>query len=224
MTPLGTATRRVMAAVERARAATEPHADARAAAFAREVAAAGRAERDGRLRAAGAALKPAMTAAIVLGKEPTATASGRETVLWLRDSKAPRVLVLQGATGCGKTVAACWAIARYERGGRVRSASAVAALWRSDRWQADAEREVLVGCGLLVLDDVGAEHASRREWVAVAMRDLLELRQRENLRTILTTNLPSQQLTDAYADERVTSRLSEALWVIDPGRDLRRPR
>jgi DNA replication protein DnaC len=211
-----------MAAIDRARAATEPHADARAAAFAREEAAAARADRDGRLRAAGAALKPAMQAAIVLGKEPTATESGRRTALWLQDDRAPRTLVLQGATGCGKTVAACWALAQHRHGGRIRSASAVAMLWPSTRWQADAEREALIGCGVLVLDDVGAEHASRREWVAVAMRDILELRQREQLRTILTTNLPRRQLEQAYGDERVTSRLSEALWVTDPGRDLRR--
>ncbi|HMI94650.1 MAG TPA: hypothetical protein VK509_24920 [Polyangiales bacterium] len=131
---------------------------------------------------------------------------------WLGDPKSPRVLVLSG--GGGKTTAASCTAAAGPRG-RILSASILAQPWRSGLFSAERVREDLATCGLLVVDDIGAEHAQQRGWVSVALRDLLELRQAAELRTILTTNLSRAELERAYSDPRLTSRLARARWIAD---------
>lgn len=211
------------AAVERLRAAVEPGAAEREARFAEAEEAVRRAERARRLRDAGATLPEPMRAAIVAGRVPTRTHSGRAVVSWWSNPRET-LLVLGGRTGCGKTTAASWAIAQHDRGGRLRPASVIAQLWRSGSYSAERARDELSSCGLLVVDDVGAEHQQQREWTAVALRDLIEVRLGEGLRTVLTTNLARAELERAYNDPRLTSRLLRARWVVDTGDDLRSKR
>ncbi len=179
------------------------------------------AERALRIARSGIGLDPKSRAAIVSGAlDLEFGKSMRAVVRWLGREDVPSVLVLRGGTGAGKTVAAGWALAR--RGGYLRSVSQIVWTWQSNTVRAIEERERLAGCELLVIDDVGTEKKRDTEALVEALRDLLELRQREGARTLVTTNLSREAWLARYPDERVESRLSRAAWVTDSGIDHRR--
>jgi DNA replication protein DnaC len=165
-----------------------------------------------------AALEPHVRDALIDGKLGSDGLSLRAVRKWVSTPSAPRGIALQGGTGCGKTVACAFAIA--ELGGQIRSAAQVVRSFGSKAGHAVEDQELMLSCRLLLLDDLGAEHPRDREWMVVALRELLESRQ--SLRTLITTNLSRSALSQAYADERIASRLERVVWVVDPGPDRRR--
>lgn len=180
-----------------------------------------RVARDARLRASGVPLQGDRRAEVVRGTLDLGFGTSIKAVVrWLALHDRPSPLVLQGGTGSGKSVAAAWALASL--GGYCRSASQLAWTWQSNTVRAVDERDRLADCRLLVLDDIGTEHRRDCEWLSVALRDLFELRQRDELLTIITTNLSHQAWEQRYPDERIGSRLSRAAWVSDQGADRRR--
>lgn len=129
-------------------------------------------------------------------------------------------LVLSGGVGCGKTVAACWALGQYWTENRVFLRQPgdlpVDYRWRGgvfaplsdfvnrSLWD-DEDRDFrarVASTSTLVLDDVGVERGDG----AAALFSLLSSRSSEERRTILTTNLPPQAFSDRYG-ARVLSRL-----------------
>jgi DNA replication protein DnaC len=132
-------------------------------------------------------------------------------------------IVLRGNTGCGKTHLAI-AIARQiptepikMRGGwdvapgsvfttapelllKIRSA------FRDDAKQSEEQLiEYYSGCELLILDDLGSEKTS--EFAITTLYIILDRRIRENLKTIITTNLLQSEI-EATFGARIASRMS----------------
>jgi DNA replication protein DnaC len=164
------------------------------------------------------ALEPHIRDALIDGSLGGDGLSLRAVRKWVSTPSAPRGIALQGGTGCGKTVACAFAIAEF--GGQIRSAAQVVRSFGSKAAHAVEDQELMLSCRVLLLDDLGAEHARDREWMVVALRELLESRQ--SLRTLITTNLSRLALSHAYGDERIASRLERVVWVADPGPDRRR--
>ena len=127
-----------------------------------------------------------------------------ETVeTWLKGEL--KALVLLGGVGCGKSLAAAWAIAnnlvayevfRYRTGDlptdwRFRSAFFVQA--QDLAWPRDAFEDTLPvlkrakNCSLLVVDDCGTENGDGERGLDAVLRVRLD---GEGRRTILTSNLP----------------------------------
>lgn len=135
-------------------------------------------------------------------------------------------LLIAGPTGTGKT---------HQAYGAVRSLLAAGV---RQRWQAvtaadlhaslrprpghDPEQELqsLGRCPLLIWDDLGA--AKQSEWTEELTYRLINRRYTEILPTLITTNLPTDELRTAVGD-RVASRLAEMTdRVILTGADRRR--
>lgn len=171
------------------------------------------------LRRAGAlhAVTPNVRRAI---ERDTLDASTRAMAIaqrWHRNPDAPPCLAMQGGTGTGKSVAAAWLLA--QRGGYLRSAQQVVRAFASRALDAVEEQESMIRCGLLVIDDLGTEHARDREWMTLALRELLEMRQAS--RTLISTNLTREQALARYADHRIASRAQRIAWLACDGEDMR---
>ncbi|WP_438310644.1 ATP-binding protein [Streptomyces sp. HUAS TT3] len=135
-------------------------------------------------------------------------------------------LLIAGPTGTGKTHQAYGAVRSLLAAGvRLRWEAVTAAdLYARLRPRPglDAERELhtLARCPLLVLDDLGAAKGS--EWTEELTYRLINHRYEYLRPTLLTTNLPIDDLRAALGD-RVASRLSEMTHrVILNGPDRRR--
>jgi hypothetical protein len=179
---------------------------------------------------------------------------------WLADVAAKRVLVLAGEKDSGKTTAASWAaaadpgpadlrwLARGAGLGRYIEAELLRDAWLHHRTVKDADgiehdknsltgmnREQLVTCWLLVIDDVGQESGALLHEVAEAVDVICRLRCDRRLRTVLTTNMVADEgakraskLAARYAETGRSARLMErltehGLWVDCPREYLRRP-
>ena len=130
-------------------------------------------------------------------------------------------LVLLGGTGTGKTVAATWALREAVRQGRsayFRTASRLARL--SGFNEGAVELEMLIGCGLLVLDDVGAE--AQTAWGSGLLQELLDARHQASARTVITSNLSADDFKTRIG-ERMTDRIREDGMVVRlGGKSMRR--
>ncbi|RST00943.1 ATP-binding protein [Streptomyces sp. WAC07149] len=140
-------------------------------------------------------------------------------------AEGPSLLIV-GPTGTGKTHQAYGAVRSLLAAGvRLRWEAVTAAdLYARLRPRPglDAERELhtLARCPLLVLDDLGAAKGS--EWTEELTYRLINHRYEYLRPTLLTTNLPIDDLHTALGD-RVASRLSEMTHrVILSGPDRRR--
>lgn len=160
----------------------------------------------------------------------TATMMDRlnEIAAALRDGRWP---VLVGATGSGKTFAACatlngWLVSAASDGEEI---TAHFVVWndllmrvRSTYMPSAGETEwaiisALQRARLVVLDDVGAEH--RRDgstWGPSILEAIIDGRYRRQRATILTTNLEPAAL-QAGMDPRTVSRLTAVAQVIQFG-------
>lgn len=134
-------------------------------------------------------------------------------------------LVLAGPVGVGKTVAAGWWLSEVSQGldaspvltNRWWPATEIAAL---DYYGEDFQK--LLRVPTLVLDDQGPEFADRAGMLSSKMDRLIDARYREELRTLVTTNLNAKQFAQRY-DERIASRFREDAWFCElRGDDLRR--
>lgn len=128
---------------------------------------------------------------------------------WLASSKP--TLVLSGGTGTGKTVAAMRAILEADSFQFLRAIRIGA---HYERWSSDREDDVepiRFGVALLVVDDLGQEPIDDRR-VMPAIEEVLDQRQSERTRTLITTNLSADQLRSRYS-ERIVSRLRQNATV-----------
>lgn len=135
-------------------------------------------------------------------------------------------LLFLGATGLGKTHLSL-AIAQKvaDTGHPVIYASAPRLLGRlesakfKDDPEAEAYRQAVYSCDLLVVDDLGAEMGTR--YTQAEVYDLINARLNETLATIINTNLTPEEISARYTD-RVLSRLVGAYTVVSfKGKDVR---
>lgn len=142
-------------------------------------------------RAIEAALAPKETAGIVAARK------------WL-NSELP-FLVIVGSVGAGKTTAATWAVMRsglMARHIRAAELATIAPFGNSaGRWYSLRDKR------LLVIDDLGTEHAS--DWWKSNLDSLIDFRHGQKLKTIITTNFSLPQIGDVYG-LRVLDRLRQS--------------
>lgn len=113
------------------------------------------------------------------------------------------LLVLAGNTGCGKTVAGCYSLQTAR--GRLITAGELADL--NPRHFRDREKlESLEKIAVLVVDDVGTEYPGDGTGFLNLFDRLLGKRAGNKLRTVLTTNLTSDEFRRRYED-RLWSRV-----------------
>ena len=112
----------------------------------------------------------------------------------------PRILVLLGGIGCGKTVASAWAVAAIGGGGlRAPELPQTVFPWRGEKATVDLRHR-----GVVVLDDLGTEITDQRYHQALGA--FIDLRVSRGW-TIITSNLTRAEFRARY-DERVISRLN----------------
>lgn len=137
-------------------------------------------------------------------------------------------LLFMGRTGLGKTyLSACIAMEVAARGYEVRYYPAQALIDRFERVRFNREagaddltamREIL-SCGLLILDDLGAEFATA--YSQSVLYQVINDRMTEGRATIISTNLDLPALSKAY-NERILSRLIGSYTMLGfVGRDIR---
>lgn len=161
---------------------------------------------------------------------------------WLANPNSPPIMFLAGGTGCGKTVAAAWALARM--GGEY--VRAVDLARRSEPYRGESAESLLMEPHeLLVLDDLGTEKrkvvgkdAAGRDVDAPAdsrfmpaLYDMIDQRQgviRRGTRwaprrTLVTLNMSKAVFKSKYPEDRIHSRLAQSCsWNALDGADLRR--
>jgi DNA replication protein DnaC len=104
---------------------------------------------------------------------------------WLESPKP--WLVLLGSSGQGKSIAAAWALRRCaEKGSTVAWAQADTLAVLAGGFGGEERAERLRHVDVLVMDDIGTEHAS--EFSRSVMRGILQARHEDLLRTIVTSN------------------------------------
>lgn len=124
------------------------------------------------------------------------------------------MLVLSGGPGVGKTIAASWALWR-KAGMFVRAGSLVD---RSpDR---EAVMRAALSVPLLVVDDLGTEYLDKNRWAVGEIETLLVRRFDEKRPTVITCNLPPEELGARYGG-RVADRIGAGQFSLIPGRSLR---
>lgn len=116
-------------------------------------------------------------------------------------TETTRTLVLSGATGAGKSFAAAWAVAATPGGCCWLPATTLDSL---ERWRLAESRAR--DCALLVVDDLGREHAAESGWASEQLGNLIGGRIDAGRRTLVTTNLDGRQLVARYG-ARLASRL-----------------
>lgn len=136
---------------------------------------------------------------------------------WLKERTL--YLALFGTTGCGKTVACAWGIARV--GGRYVQAKKLERLFAAMYGSALQEQDALMERhGLLVIDDVGTE--LNPQTFASSLYEVLDRRQGSGRRTIITANMAKGDFEKRYTDSRLLSRMKRADVVGDTSEDRRR--
>lgn len=173
-----------------------------------------------------------LTVGAVVGPGFRATPAVAAVAEWLASGST--FLLLVGGAGTGKTVAAAnvlrearvaYGAGRYaysaEAGLFVRAAGLARALFTGDeRGLLERARRV----PWLIVDEVGGEYADvGGRWLA-EFEDLLDARHEARRRTILTSNLTTDELRTRLGD-RIRSRIAGAGRIVSVGReDLRRVR
>lgn len=77
----------------------------------------------------------------------------------------------------------------------------------------DKELEMVKGCKLLIIDDIGAERVT--EWVRERIVSIINTRSSNGLCTIYTSNLSLKGLTDKLGDDRISSRIKGSVTEIN---------
>lgn len=179
-------------------------------------------EREARLDHAGVSLTADVHEAIVRGQPLSRqTRCLRAVQGWLNRTDRVPVLILSGGVGCGKSVAAKWAVANGPSSRKYLMAEDVVGRYAGGSFgDGAAEKERVRRCQLLVIDDLGTETNHGR--MAACLIDLLEYRQ-SGRQTLITTNENMDALRAFYPDVRLFSRLDQSAMVVaDDGPDLRR--
>ena len=138
--------------------------------------------------------------------------------------------LFRGGTGLGKTfLSACIAREVAQQGFSVVYASAVSALTAFERQkfshdgeeaaQADGKVRRLMGCDLLILDDLGTEMVS--EFTRSALYTLINTRLVDRKKTVISTNLSAAEMAARYTPQ-IVSRLEGEYQILSfAGRDIR---
>lgn len=165
------------------------------------------------------------------GLEPLAETSAlRVARSWLASDQT--LLVLSGGVGCGKTVAASWAVAQdpppaygFPGSGdtwpelfwpQFVSAPRLALTNRYD----PGEIRVLTGCAVLAIDDLGAEFADKSGSFLATLNVVINSRYDSVLKTVVTTNLDAEGFGERYG-ARFADRVNEVgefIQLDDPSR------
>jgi len=118
------------------------------------------------------------------------------------------VIVLSGAAGCGKTVAAAWWSVRHTATPVFVRATTFAASSRYDR----ETRATWFSAPALVLDDLGTEYLDAKGSFLVDLDELLDVYYGDRRPLVITTNCSKPVFKTRYG-ERVTDRLRECgVW------------
>jgi len=137
---------------------------------------------------------------------------------WLTSQSNYPMAVLTGNRGCGKSVAAAYVVANWDRSAAWSSAPDLIRVFTGNFGDQLKRQDTLKRARLLVLDDVGTEGDAVR--MTATLIELLD--ERKQRKTLITTNLSKEAFLERYADERLHSRLRElAGFVGDKGPDLR---
>lgn len=178
-----------------------------------------------RIDGEGVPLTPDVAGAIRAGRLPPIRTEALTIMReWMASDDAQPILVLSGGTGRGKGVAASWAFATGpERCAWVTKSELLRVSTAyfgagADRW------EKLLGCQLLVLDDIGTEKEHESERMESALVDIFEERKRHvrATRTIITTNMSERAWCARYRDPRLHSRMRMSVtYQVCGGPDLR---
>lgn len=177
--------------------------------------------RAGRLERAGltGGLLDEVRESVVLGDGKYNSGIAVALFAWFRDPARAPVLVVSGSVGIGKTVAL--ALLCAEHTARFYTAHTIARLFASNYSEHAQKREQARSAQLLLVDDVGSEF--ERDKMTHALLDLLEARQSaSDTPTVITTNLTRKAFAEAYANDRVLSRMRRARWVSFSGEDRRK--
>lgn len=161
--------------------------------------------------------------ALAAATEPQPTEALVAVQRWLGDASRTW-LVLCGARGTGKSVAATWAVRHAITTGSTaafRRASELAKLSGFDAGA--AELESLKRVDLLVLDDVGTEQLN--EWARAQFHELCDYRHENYGRTVVTSNLQWRGPSglEARLGERICDRVAQAGTLVQlAGSSMRR--
>ena len=161
---------------------------------------------------------PPRLIAVVLAAEPTETLAMLAVRRMLADRDSA-LLVLSGNAGCGKTFAAAWAVANHP-GHAYWLVAPTLARPPVEGTSDPVDRACEVD--LLALDDLGIEH-SPGGYALSRIQAILESRELDRLKTIISTNLTTPEFLARYG-ERLASRINgdPIGWHAVGGIDLRR--
>lgn len=150
---------------------------------------------------------------------------------WLPDN-ALTWLVLCGAKGVGKSVAATWACVEVIKGGGTAAAITAPRLATLSQFEAGAEELAwLKRVDMLLVDDVGTELLT--DFAKARMHELFEERHETYRRTVVTSNLTWRTTTrdgqtipglEQRLGERIVDRMTQAGRVVQlsAGKSMRR--
>lgn len=172
---------------------------------------------------AGLPIVEEMTAAIVadtIGATPAVS-----TVQRWRGAQGKSTLLLLGGVGCGKTVAAAWAIAHEVRHNRYHSAQYAkmrdaANLFRAGFGEDLKAFEKMLECGLLVIDELTTERDA--DLGRACLHEIIDWRGSKGAPTLLLANRTKAEIAKHY-DPRTIDRLRECAAVVElVGKSMRK--
>lgn len=152
---------------------------------------------------------------------------------WLADDRR-WALVLRGEVSTGKTGLAVSALKEANEQGKSALYVDVASMLtrlknsfgsiddkldRQESMSADKQWEALHGVDVLLIDDLGVEYHRANgpgtDWATEQLWTLISTRHANRQKTIVTSNLSLQQLTELFRHGRISARLAEESLVIN---------
>lgn len=144
----------------------------------------------------------------------------------------PAILVLCGAAGVGKTVAAAWWLSHVRgRALTITEAIRIYLRWKRSTYrheEAEASLDTLARMDCLVLDELGQESDDDASLAREVLHWIVDRRQDVRRRTLVLTNLTAEDLRDRFVrgayDGRTADRLARHGHVVQiAGESMRRP-